>query len=305
MAEENYVVTPVGTFSTSSQTLNDLTTNATANFTVAPRIASQCNTASFAAATNFTGGNPVSLVAGDFNGDGKLDLALANFDSNNVSILLGTGTGSFNAATSFAAGSGPSSVAVGDFNGDGNLDLAVANQTSNNVSILLGTGTGSFSAATNFAAGSGPNSVAAGDFNGDGKLDLAMANNSSNTVSILLGTGTGSFSAAANFGVGSSPTSVAAGDFNGDGKLDLATGNNASNNVSILLNNGAICRAQTSLLISGRVADAMNNPLSEVAVTLSGLVTRVTQTDAAGNYSFPNLTPGGNYAVTVQTPYFV
>ena len=90
---------------------------------------------------------------GDFNGDGKLDLAVANFSSNNVSILLGTGTGSFSAATNFAAGTGPFSVAVGDFNGDGKLDLAVANRNSNNVSILLGTGTGSFSAATNFAAG--------------------------------------------------------------------------------------------------------------------------------------------------------
>jgi len=84
---------------------------------------------------------------GDFNSDGKLDLAVANGSSDNVSILTGTGTGSFSAATNFAVGDSPFSVAVGDFNGDAKLDLAVANQLSNNVSILTGTGTGSFSAA--------------------------------------------------------------------------------------------------------------------------------------------------------------
>ena len=72
-----------------------------------------------------------------------LDLAVANFVSDNVSILLGTGTGSFGTATNFAVGTTPSSVAVGNFNGDTFLDLAVANQYSNNISILLGTGTGS------------------------------------------------------------------------------------------------------------------------------------------------------------------
>jgi hypothetical protein len=93
------------------------------------------------------------VAVADFNGDGKLDLAVANFDSFDVSILLGTGTGSFRAATNFDVGNSPVSVAVGDFNGDGKLDLAVANEDSNNVSILLGTGTGSFGAATNFNVG--------------------------------------------------------------------------------------------------------------------------------------------------------
>jgi hypothetical protein len=95
------------------------------------------------------------------------------------------------------------------------------------------------------------------------------------------------------------------GDFNGDGKVDLVVGNSATNNVSILLNNGSICDTQTSLTISGQLTDAGNNPLPDVTVTLSGPITRVTSTDASGNYSFANLTPGGNYAVTVQSNYFV
>jgi streptogramin lyase len=86
-----------------------------------------------------------------FNGDGKLDLVVANDGSNNVSILLGNGDGTFRAAVNYGVGSGsaPTSVAVGDFNGDGKLDLAVANELSNNVSILLGNGNGTFQAAVN------------------------------------------------------------------------------------------------------------------------------------------------------------
>ena len=173
-----------------------------------------------------------------------LDLAVTNFGSNNVSILLGNGTGSFGTATNFTAGTEPISVAVGDFNGDTILDLAVVNGGSNNVSILLGTGTGSlFGITTNFGVGTAPVSVAVGDFNADTILDLAVANfgssNVPSNISILLGTGTSSlFGTATNFGVGISPRSVAVGDFNGDTVLDLAVANQLSNNVSILLGTG-------------------------------------------------------------------
>ncbi|NCR02364.1 MAG: VCBS repeat-containing protein, partial [Microcystis aeruginosa L211-101] len=190
----------------------------------------------FSTPTNFSAGSGLySVTVGDFNGDGKSDLAVANRDGNNVSVLLGTGTGSFGPATNFTVGNSPASVTVGDFNGDGKSDLAVANNSSNNVSVLLGTGTGSFGPATNFTVGSGPFSVTVGDFNGDGKSDLAVANLLTNNVSVLLGTGTGSFGPATNFTVGSGPLSVTVGDFNGDGKSDLATANNSSNNVSVLL----------------------------------------------------------------------
>ncbi|MEK6301611.1 MAG: FG-GAP-like repeat-containing protein [Acidobacteriota bacterium] len=196
-------------------------------------------TGSFGAKTDFaTGSEPLSVAVDDFNGDGKLDLAVANSNDDTVSILLGTGTGSFGAKTDFDTGGSAFSVAVRDLNGDGKLDLAVANTSTNTVSILLGTGTGSFGAKTDFGTGINPNSVAVGDFNGDGKLDLATANFSSNTVSILLGTGTGSFGARTDFGTGAGPFSVAVGDFNGDGKLDLAAANFNSNTVSILLGTG-------------------------------------------------------------------
>jgi Domain of unknown function (DUF4347)/FG-GAP-like repeat/FG-GAP repeat len=197
---------------------------------------------SFTAPTDFAVGSTTSsfnsMTVGDFNGDGKLDLATANYTSNNVSVLLGNGGGGFAAATNFNVGTNPNAVTVGDFNGDGKLDLATANYTSNNVSVLLGNGSDGFTAATNFNVGTNPNAVTVGDFNGDGKLDLATANLISNNVSVLLGNGGGGFAAATNFTVGTNPGFLTVGDFNGDGKLDLATANYNSNNVSVLLGNG-------------------------------------------------------------------
>jgi len=182
------------------------------------------------------GMNPRSVAIGDFNGDGRQDLAVGNWYSGNVSVLLGDGVGSFGAKTDFSAGS-PESVAIGDFNGDGKQDLATANW-SGNVSVLLGTGTGSFGAATYFSVGATPWDVAVGDFNGDGRQDLAVANTYPDNVSVLLGDGTGSFGAATNFSVGTHPSSVAVSDFNGDGKQDLAVANQYASNVSVLLGDG-------------------------------------------------------------------
>jgi hypothetical protein len=204
---------------------------------------------SFRAARILTSGDrPESVAVGDFNDDGHLDLAVANYFSSNVSVLLGNGDGSFQAARNFAAGLGPHSVAVGDFNGDGLLDLAVVGYgldcyigcygVDETVRVLLGNGDGTFQAARTFPAAGGPSSVAVGDFNGDGLPDLAVANASGNNVSVFLGNGDGSFQAARNFAAGTHPFSVAVGGFNGDGNLDLAVANASSFNVSVLLGNG-------------------------------------------------------------------
>ena len=188
-------------------------------------------------AVTFNANASAAVATADFNGDGKLDLVSSNNTAtNNISVVLGDGTGNFSAPVNFSAGTGVRFVVTGDFNGDSKLDLAVSNVLSKNVSVLLGDGTGNFATATNFNVGLSPESVVAGDFNNDGKLDLAASNGGDNNVSVLLGDGTGSFGTAVNFSVGTQPRSIAAGDFNADGKLDLATPNFTSKNVSILLN---------------------------------------------------------------------
>src|SRR5262249_18391192 len=144
--------------------------------------------------------------------DGVPDLAVANWNSDNVSVLLGSGDGSFAAARNFGAGVGPFAVAVGDFNRDGVPDLAVANYRSANVSVLLGNGDGSFQAARNYSLGLAiPTSAAVGDFNGDGVSDLAVtdifATPFPGRVIVLLGDGQGSFQSAQNYTAGQVPSS--------------------------------------------------------------------------------------------------
>ena len=184
------------------------------------------------------GSYPTSVAVGDFNGDGKPDLAVSSFNSNNSSVLLGNGDGTFQTQQTFATGDAPSSVAVGDFDGDGKADLAVTFSGSHSVSVLLGNGDGTFRAQQTFATGSVPSSAAVGDFNGDGWSDLVVANAGDDTVSVLLGNGNGTFQPQQTFATGDAPSSVTVGDFNGDGKADLAVANSFSNSVSVLLGNG-------------------------------------------------------------------
>jgi hypothetical protein len=197
---------------------------------------------SAAGAATGVGHNPNGLIAADLNGDGKLDLAIANGGDNTVSILLGNGDGTFTAQPVLDTGSVPYSLTAGDFNNDGKLDLAVTNFAgggSSTVSIFIVNGDGSFQPAVSYSVGNGATSVVTGDFNGDGRLDLAVANQNDHTVSILMGKGDGTFQAAVPYQAGTvDVAAVAIGDFNGDGKLDLALTNPSSDTVSVLLGNG-------------------------------------------------------------------
>ena len=191
------------------------------------------------------GASPRSVVAGNWDGDGKLDLAVANRFSDFVTILQGNGSGGFSPMTGspVAVGTNPYSIATGDADADGELDLVVANYGSNSVTILQGDGSGGFSepAGSPVAVGTNPECVAVADLNGDGRLDVAVANAGSSNVTILLRNDSGGFSATAQspLSVGANPEFVAVADMNGDGTPDLNVANGSANNVTILLGNGS------------------------------------------------------------------
>ena len=188
---------------------------------------------------NYAAGNgPHGITTADLDGDGDVDLAVANYNSNNVSILINNGDGTFSNAVNYGAGSGPRGITSTDLDGDGDMDLAVTNDNSDNVSILLNNGDGTFGNAVNYAAGDGPLGITASDLDGDGDMDLAVANFWNDSVSILLNNGDGTFGSAVNYGAGDGPFCITASDFDGDGDVDLAVANVNSDNVSILLNNG-------------------------------------------------------------------
>jgi hypothetical protein len=208
-------------------------------FCWAGQIFAQCPTPEFGPLGNFAAGqNPSFVTTGDFNRDEILDLAVANFESNTVSILLGQGNGSISGPVNFQVGRNPRFIATGDLNNDGFLDLAVANFGSANISILLGHGNGQFEGLREIRAESSPSSIVLADLNGDNILDLVIANESTNSVSVLLGRGTGLFRRPVDFSVGTSPTFIITGDFNKDGFIDIAVANELSNSIAILLGAG-------------------------------------------------------------------
>jgi hypothetical protein len=142
----------------------------------------------------FVGTDPTSVAVGDFNGDGKPDLAVVNFSDETVSILIGNGDGTFTPAPGSPVSAGFSSytLALADFNGDGIVDLAVTNIDSYQVQILLGNGDGTFAAAANspIVDVNCPRSIAIGDFTGNGIPNIAIANYANDTATILVPTRT-------------------------------------------------------------------------------------------------------------------
>jgi fibronectin type 3 domain-containing protein len=206
---------------------------------------------SFALKVDFATGNcPFDMAIGDLDGDGKLDLAVINYNSNTVTILRNAsspGSISFETGVDFATGSLPFDVAIGDVNGDGKPDIAITNYHSDLVSVYqnncsIGSiATGSFT-RTDFTTGSYPNGIAIGDVDGDGRADLVVTNVGNSTISVFRNTCTGTsitidaFAPKVDFAAGNYPIFSALGDLDEDGKLDIVTNNYYANSATVLHN---------------------------------------------------------------------
>jgi hypothetical protein len=265
---------------------------------------------------------PLSIAAGDFNGDGYVDLIVGcNNNSSSIGVFLGRGDGTFQSAILTGLGYSGLSMVVGDFNGDGRADVAIADAYVGSVSILLGNGDGSFQAPSVFPAGSSTYAIAAGDFNGDGKADLAVANVNGNNVSVLFGNGNGTFQSVVNYPTGNLPEGIALGDFNGDGRVDVVTSNYGANGVSLLLGASA---TPTQLKFAGPVSSwppgtaiapvmvQVQDPggslvtSSNASVTVTsnpaGVSSTVTAVNGVATFNSLIFNTAGNYILTATSP---
>ena len=224
---------------------------------------------------------PFWVAIEDFNRDNQLDIAVANFNNNNIGILLGYGNGSFTNVATYSSGSGsaPQCLRVGDFNNDNILDIAVAMSGANSFVVLFGFGDGTFLLGTIYSTGigSGPFSLAIGDFNNDTRLDIVVANYLLNNIGVYLGYGYEPFAGVTEYttGDGSQPHSVAVGDFNSDNWLDIVVANYGTDTVGILIGYGhgvfndmiTYPTGVGSAPYSVAVADFNNDNQSDIVVT--------------------------------------
>jgi hypothetical protein len=254
------------------------------------------------------GNQPAGLGTADYNGDGKMDIAVADRADNNVVILLGNGDGTFTvSSTTATTGSSPVWVATGDLNGDGFQDMVTANSAANTLSVLLGKGDGTFQPQSTVTTGKKPVCVVIADFDNDGKLDLAVANMNDPSIEIFIGNGDGTFTKHHTYGTGtgSMPNQIAVGDFNNDSKLDLAIAGGGNNSVMVLLGMGtglfqtAVNYAAGTNPTGVAAADFNNDGFLDLAVANNGSST-VSILLGNGSGTFPTHV---DYP-TATTPYF-
>jgi len=179
-----------------------------------------------------------TVAVADVNGDERRDVAVTNFWTHSVGVLLGNGDGTFRPAMTYSPnGANPTAIAIADVSGDGHPDLLVG-IWSGGVAVLLGDGDGTFQPAVRYASGGVQVSdVIVADVNLDAKTDLIVANFGS-VVGTLLGNGDGTFRPAVVQSAGVSPFSVAVADVNGDARPDVVAAGGFPGGVGVLLGNG-------------------------------------------------------------------
>jgi FG-GAP-like repeat len=223
------------------------------------------------------GANARGMAWGDLNADGTTDFALANRDSNSVSVVLNSG-GTLS-SSSFSTGAGPRAVAIGDIDGDGDRDLVVTNHDVSTISVYRNAGNGTFGAPQTYSTGAvRPEGVAVGDINGDGRLDIAVTGDEASLglhlVEVFTNVGGGSFSGPVNLNTGGlTPDHLVLADLDLDGDIDIAVTNQDSGNVSVFQNaGGGVFGAPTLYAVGTRpgtiiAADANANRVPDLIVT--------------------------------------
>lgn len=223
-----------------------------------------------------TGSTPKSVSVGDLDGDGKLDIAVANSTSNSVSVFLNTSKkGSINLTlkVDYVVGNSPNFVTISDIDGDGKLDIITSNNSSNSVSILKNTtinGTFSLSTKTDFTTGSQPAALCICDLNNDNKPDIAVTNTGSNSISLfrnVSSNGIINFIKDQEISTGTNPVSISASDFDGDSQPDLVVANLNTNSISILRNTNS-----SNIISFNNKIDfsTSNNPYSVISGDIDG-----------------------------------
>ncbi|MGE3852478.1 MAG: FG-GAP-like repeat-containing protein [Planctomycetota bacterium] len=202
----------------------------------------------FADGDQLTTGNGSRFVrSGDLNRDGHTDLVVLNLAAGNLSVLLGRGNGTFNAATTVDVSNDPRQLALADFNADGFLDIAVTQFTNDEVEVLLGAGDGTFGAPATVSIGAPfePVAIAAADVDADGHVDLLVGASgtfllfTTGRLVFIKGNGDGTFGSTSVATIDHNPQSIAVGYFNGDNNLDAAVACRDDDNVNICLGNGS------------------------------------------------------------------
>ncbi|HKR15153.1 MAG TPA: VCBS repeat-containing protein [Pyrinomonadaceae bacterium] len=263
-------------------------------------------------------GLPVAIVAGDFDGTGTPDLAVANSGSvNSISILLGNGDGTFQDAMSFNGGNGPTMLATGDFNRDGNTDL-VGSALRFDLMVYLGNGDGTFQQPRILrSVADVTKEIIVRDFNNDGADDLAVGFNASYGqedawLRVFLGNGDGTFQLPIKKFLGRMMRWLTVGDFNGDSQHDLAWTSWISSDVVTLFGIGdGTFQTNQAVWIGGSgrmvVATDLNNDtgtdLAAIVANSFGYVAPLLN-QGAGNFFFaPNSQTGANPSVVVTADF--
>ncbi|MEU9701604.1 FG-GAP-like repeat-containing protein [Streptomyces sp. NPDC047981] len=266
---------------------------------------------------------PTDVAVADFDEDGTPDLATSNANTNNVSVVLGDGDGTFGTATQFglSGGAGPQGISAADLDGDGHLDLVTSNSSTGTLSVLLGDGTGGFGTASSVSAGVAlPSKLELADLDQDGTPDaVVVAPGSPGRVALLLGDGAGGFAAASVLSAGANLSSASVSDLNGDGHADLAVASAGSAEVVVLegdgtgafgtplafgLNGGTNPQAAATADLDGDgrpdVVTANSNSSATFVNDASVLLNTTNRTPAAANESYQHV--GADTTLVVGAP---